>query len=350
MRILRWIIILSSIAYWYSIFAMEGPSKKRPLEPNQEITKEESEYIWPELPLEQFYLEPPRKDLSQEEIVEAVSNIITLVDYSPSIAKAIERANNLLLKFPEIKSDNGLIDITKKIGAKFKISWLYVATKIQSGSETNPLIYYLNTTKYLPSDKFKAIETSIKLNDLHALQSLLHKEDFKNLFKQHNYGKHDVILADLAKEKNFEALKILLDAGANPNSIYMDKVLLQNAFPNLKILSMLIEKGARNKGQCVFLSLLGADPLIKSNSAYYPTLLTFIRSGAQVNWPEPHPLIIAASKGDVTLFKWLLDQGADPLAHIKWENKDTTPKALLMFPIVNFPNKQAILDLINKPK
>lgn len=350
MRIIRWFLIFSSIAYWYSVFSMENPAfnKKRSAEIPTQILEEEAGINWQNLPINQCHTSPDTsalRQLSEQEVAEAVSNIIIIANHAPNVQSSITRVNEQLIKFPEI---NPLVygpEIAQALAKRFKAHWLYVATQLKFTHNQEPLLHYLNPDDAVASEKFKAVKESIKFNDLNALYTLIKNKSYKQLFARANYGPQDVILADLAKGGKINALKLLLSAGANVNSTYMDRSLLKNAYPNLAMLSMLVEHGVHRDKEDIFLQLLSTtNATIKNDKLYYPTLSTFIKAkripqkSLESTAPNFNPLIIAVKAGNVELFKWLLAQKEIPSYEIG------EARLFITSPSLQIPNKQLFLD------
>lgn len=350
MRILRWFLIFSSIAYWYSVFSMEKPlsQKKRSAEISTQILEEEAGINWQNLPIKQFYTGPnisALRVLSEQEIAQAVSNIITIANHAPDIQNAIDRVNKRFEDFPEISPLIYGPEIAKALAKQFKTHWLYVAALLRHAPTEDTLISYLDPSDSVPSEKLKAVKASLQLNDMNALYNMLKNRSYKQLFTRVNFGAHDVILSDLAKEGKINALKLLLSAGANINSSYMDRSLLKNAYPNLAMLSMLVEHGVYLDREDIFIRLLGtADDSIKNNKLYYPTLSAFIKAKPiphgklTSNDPNFNPLIIAVKAGNLKLFKWLLAQKEISNYLIG------QAKIFITSPYIQITNKQLFLD------
>lgn len=357
MRLVRWIIILSSIAYWYSLFSMDEPlsfqhSKKRALP--TEILQEEA---WKELPLEQLHTYPSTakslRTLSEEDVYNTISYITSIGTQSEKLEDALAKVNKLLAEFPEINTIEHFKTISKTLTKQFlrpQTSWLYIAAKLNY-PPTIQTFSLLATDKHSKQhEKYSAIEKSIELNDIPTLQAMLNNQNFKKLFAKTKRDSHDFILTNLARKNNMPILKLFLEAGANPDAQFMGRSLLQNAIPHLSMIGMLIEKGARAGINETFIELIKTP--VKRDPLYIPVLSALIKVGASLNPSpdKPSPLISAAAVGDWVLFKWLILQGANPKNPLRQKGVLTSAEQIIKNPTVSIPNKSDFIDILEGKK
>lgn len=348
MRLLRWIVILSSIAYWYSIFAMEAPLGKRGY-------KEET--FWDELanleglPVakKEKFEELPLLELSGPTGLTKADEmaIITRVTKESSIKNAINILNKLLAESDKAQSSN-IETIARAVAHKFGTNYLYILSKLTTPVVKNIFDQSLSTITGInfKDDVKQALKSSVAYDDSLSLLRMLSNPFFAlALHDTPNYKEQ--LLASAIDHSKTSAAKTLLEQGAKVTVKFEGKFPIERAKYSPHLIELLEYYDPSN----VFTRLIKQNTPQNSTPEYYRKLQTLLDQKALINLEsaEINPLLGAASTGNIQLVEWLLAHGANPNLPIYRGNTQTTPRKILQSGMA-YPNKQAILDILNKSK
>lgn len=356
MRLLRWIIILSSIAYWYSIFAMDAPGLgKRPYEDAAfALLNLEEEYnLWQQTvdPEEHITKKERFEKLPLVDLLASskanIKHIVMQSTKESTINKAISVADKLLIESEAVNTFS-IESIAKAIANKFTTSYLYVIAKL-----TAPIAKHLfeNSLTTIPEENlkmaaFQALKSGIAYNDYSALLRMLSNTFFVSVLSDDPKYKEQ-LLAFAIDNKKTSAVKALLEKGANATITFEGKLPIERAKFSPDIIELIKFYNPSN----TFFRLIKQNTPKNSTPVYYQKLQTLLDLKATINPEEAeiNPLLNAASTGNVELVKWLLDHGANPDLRVMKGHEFITPRKVLQGPIP-YPNKTQILELLTKPK
>lgn len=341
MRLLRWIVILSSIAYWYSIFAMEPPLGKRPYE--QEGT------FWQQLDeLSELEMTPAAKKEKFEELPLLELTGLTNTEELAIINKATKESTikgsiNVFDKLVFEKANSSNIEtIARAIAKKFGTSYLYVLSKATAPLAKNIFDHSLLIISgpNFKDDAKQALKSGIAYNDYNSLLKMLTNHFFISAFKDDANFTQELLNFATTNKKD-RAVQAILDYKANQM-----KSIAPRSAPQTSTRPFNQEEAIGT-----FIKLLRSEPEKTKYLTYYGQLRKLIVAGVPLNpiQADINPLLNAASTGNVPLVRWLLINGANPDAAIVKFQEHTTPRKVLES-ATSFPNKQAILELLKQTK
>lgn len=335
MRLLRWIVILSSIAYWYSIFSMQ-PLGKRPLEPQGTFWEQLEELDKLPTPETEFgelsqSTQSTKRSKQKEEEKTDETIIIFQATREPTISNAIKAMDKLIAEY-SFQDYGAIQSIAQRIASKFSTNYLYVLSKT-TNPKLNKLFNDFLSTMPLTKDVIeKALRAAIAYNDYDAVSKML-----SNKFFVSELQKDKTILDQLSKfafeHKKEQALKAIRD-------MHNDQ-----KFPVVPLPSLTTKPVPGKNKTDIFVNLLKSD--YKITESYYARLQELLKEGVLLNpeRAEINPLLISASLGKVDVTKWLLSKGANPDSRITKDATWTTPRAVLE--TRNYPHKKEILELLH---